>query len=50
MLLETKKKIGNMRKHISGSPDGTFTQEIRKITIDIIDLYWKDIFDKKSQS
>ena len=46
--IEDKKKIGNIRKHINGSPDSTFTEVRRRIVIDIIDSYWKDVIDKKS--
>lgn len=46
--IEDDKKIDNMRKHISGSPDSNFTEEIRRIAIDIINSYWEDIFDMKS--
>lgn len=46
--IKDDKKIGNMRKHISGSPDSKFTEEKRRIAIDIINSYWEDIFDKKS--
>ena len=46
--IKDKKKIGNIRKHINGSPDSTFTELRRRIAIDIIDSYWKDVIDKKS--
>lgn len=46
--IKDKKKIGNIRKHINGSPDSKFTELRRKIAIDIIDSYWKDVIDKKS--